>query len=65
MMSDGKNSGQAAGAPAPSAQPQTQHYPGTDAGSLRGEAGFEDEFDSFPLDFSEIHGGDSDVSIPF
>lgn len=65
MLSDGRNSGQAAGAPAPSAQPQTQYYPGTDAGSLRGEAGFEDEFDSFPLDFSEIHGGDSDVSIPF
>ena len=66
MLSDGKNSGQAAGASAPSAQPQTQYYPsGSDATSLRGDMGFEDEFDSFPLDFSEIHGGDSDVSIPF
>ena len=63
MMSDGKNSGQAAGASAPSAQPQTQYYPGTDAGSLRGEAGFEDELDSFPLDFSELNGADAE--IPF
>lgn len=61
MMSDGKSSGQAAGAPAPSAQPQTQYYPGTDAGSLRGDMGFEDEF---PVDFSEL-GGSEDVSIPF
>lgn len=65
MMSDGKNSGQTAGAPAPSAQPQAQYYPSTDAGSLRGEAGFEDELDSFPLDFSELSGGNDDVSIPF
>ena len=68
MLSDGKNSGQAAGASAPSAQPApaAQYYPGgTDATSLRGEMGFEEDFDSFPLDFSEIHGGDSDVSIPF
>lgn len=69
MMSDGKNSGQATGASAPSAPapaPAAQYYPsGSDATSLRGDMGFEDEFDSFPLDFSEIHGGDSDVSIPF
>lgn len=66
MMSDGKNSGQAAGASAPSAQPApaAQYYPGgTDATSLRGEMGFEDEF---PLDFSELSGnGVSDVEIPF
>lgn len=61
MMSDGKNSAQAAGASAPSAQPQTQYYPGADAGSLRGDMGFEDEF---PVDFSEL-GGSEDVSIPF
>ena len=35
-----------------------------DMGSLRGEAGFEDDF---PLDFSELGGPDSsgDVEIPF
>lgn len=54
--------GQAAGASAPSAQPQTQYYPGTDAGSLRREAGFEDEF---PLDFSELDPNGSDPEIPF
>lgn len=63
MLSDGRNSSQAAGASAPSAQPQAQYYPGTDAGSLRGEAGFEDELDSFPLDFSELNGADAE--IPF
>ena len=64
MLSDGRNSGQAAGASAPSAQPQAQYYPGgTDATSLRSEMGFEDEF---PLDFSELSGGGvSDVDIPF
>lgn len=62
MMSDGRNSSQAAGASAPSAQPQTQYYPGTDAGSLRREAGFEDEF---PLDFSELDPNGSDPEIPF
>ena len=63
MLSDGRNSGQAAGASAPSAQPQAQYYPGgTDATSLRGEMGFEDEF---PLDFSELSGGGDDISIPF
>ena len=63
MMSDGKSSGQAAGASAPSAQPPAaQYYPGgNDATSLRGDMGFEDEF---PLDFSEL-SGDDDVSIPF
>ena len=62
MMSDGKNSGQAAGASAPSAQPQTQYYPGgSDATSLRGEMGFEEDF---PLDFSELSGG-ADPDIPF
>lgn len=61
MMSDGKGSGQTAGASAPSAQTQAQYYPGTDATSLRGEMGFEEEF---PLDFSELSGAD-DVSIPF
>ncbi|OUO94786.1 single-stranded DNA-binding protein [Cloacibacillus sp. An23] len=69
LMPDSKNNGQAAGASAsstPAPAPAAQYYPGgSDATSLRGEMGFEDEFDSFPLDFSEIHGGDSDVSIPF
>ncbi len=38
--------------------------PGGDMGSLREEAGFEDEF---PLDFSEMNGaeGPGDVQIPF
>ena len=62
MVSTGKQDGQAAGASAPSAQPQTQYYPGTDAGSLRGEMGFEGEF---PLDFSELGGGNDEVEIPF
>ena len=65
MLSDGRNSSQAAGASAPSAPapaPAAQYYPsGNDATSLRGEMGFEDEF---PLDFSEL-GGSEDVSIPF
>lgn len=65
MMSDGKSSGQGAGASAPSAPapaPAAQYYPGgSDATSLRGDMGFEDEF---PLDFSEL-SGDDDVSIPF
>ena len=64
MMSDGKNSGQAAGASAPSAQPApaAQYYPGgNDATSLRGEMGFEEDF---PLDFSELSGG-ADPDIPF
>ena len=64
MMSDGKSSGQAAGASAPSAQPApaAQYYPGgTDATSLRGEMGFEEDF---PLDFSELSGG-ADPDIPF
>ena len=64
MLPDGRNSGQAAGASAPSAQPQAQYYPGgTDMGTLRNEAGFEEDF---PLDFSELSGGGmSDVEIPF
>ena len=66
MMSDGKSSGQAAGAPAPSAQsaPAAQYYPGgSDATSLRGEMGFEEDF---PLDFSELSGAPGDnVEIPF
>lgn len=56
--------GQAAGASAPSAQsaPAAQYYPGgTDATSLRGEMGFEEDF---PLDFSELSGG-ADPDIPF
>ena len=63
MLSDGKNSGQAAGASAPSAQPPAaQYYPGgNDATSLRGDMGFEDEF---PIDFSELSGG-ADPDIPF
>ena len=62
MLPDGRNSGQAAGASAPSAQPQAQYYPGgTDATSLRGEMGFEEDF---PLDFSELSGG-GDPEIPF
>lgn len=65
MMSDGNGNGQTAGASAPSASaPAAQYYPGgTDATSLRGEMGFEEEF---PLDFSELSGGGvSDVEIPF
>lgn len=62
MMSDGKVSGQAAGAPAPSAQPQAQYYPGTDAGSMRSDMGFEEQF---PLDFSELDPNGSDPEIPF
>ena len=62
MMSDGKASGQAAGAPAPSAQPQAQYYPGTDAGSMRSDMGFEEQF---PLDFSELDPNGSDPEIPF
>ena len=67
MMSDGKGNGQAAGASAPSAPapaPAAQYYPGgTDAASLRGEMGFEEEF---PLDFSELSGAPGDnVEIPF
>lgn len=63
IMLGSRGGAQAVGASAPSAQPQTQYYPGTDAGSLRGEAGFEDELDSFPLDFSELNGADAE--IPF
>lgn len=68
MMSDGRNSSQAAGASAPSAPsasaPATaQYYTSSDATSLRGERGFEDEF---PLDFSELSGnGSGEVEIPF
>ena len=62
MMSDGKNSGQAAGASAPSAQAQTQYYPGADAGSMRSDMGFEEQF---PLDFSELDPNGSDPEIPF
>ena len=61
LLSDGKNSGQAAGASAPSAQPQAQYYPGTDAGSLRSDMGFEEQF---PLDFSELDPN-VDADIPF
>lgn len=62
MMSDGKNSGQTAGASAPSAQ--AQYYPGdVDMSTLRNEAVFEEDF---PLDFSELSGsGNSDIQIPF
>ena len=44
--------------------PQSDAMPAPDMGSLRNEAGFEDEF---PLDFSELNGPDSsgDVEIPF
>ena len=65
MLSDGKSSGQAAGASAHSAQPApaAQYYPGsTDATSLRGDMGFEEEF---PLDFSELDPNGSDPAIPF
>lgn len=43
---------------------QSDAMPAPDIGSLRSEAGFEDEF---PLDFSELNGPDSsgDVEIPF
>lgn len=66
MMSDGKSSGQAAGASAPSAPsasaPATaQYYTSSDATSLRSEMGFEEDF---PLDFSELSGG-ADPDIPF
>ena len=65
MMSDGKSSGQAAGASAPSAPapaPAAQYYPGTDAGSMRSDMGFEEQF---PLDFSELDPNGSDPEIPF
>lgn len=44
--------------------PSSDAVQGGDMGSLRGEAGFEDEF---PLDFSELGGteGPGDVQIPF
>lgn len=62
LGSKGGAQGQAAGAPAPSAQPQAQYYPGVvDMGTLRNEAGFEEDF---PLDFSELSGG-GDPEIPF
>lgn len=67
LGSKGAAQGQAAGASAPSAprQAQARYYDdGADMGSLRSEAGFEEEF---PLDFSELspHGGAEDVEIPF
>ena len=63
MLSDGRNSGQAAGASAPSAPATAQYYTSSDATSLRGEMGFEEDF---PLDFSELSGGGSgEVEIPF
>ena len=37
-------------------------YAGSTGSSLRGESGFDDDF---PLDFSELGGGDGDVQIPF
>lgn len=37
-------------------------YAGSTGSSLRGEDGFDNDF---PLDFSEIGGGDGDVQIPF
>ncbi|MDO4561347.1 MAG: single-stranded DNA-binding protein [bacterium] len=45
-------------------QPQSDAMAAPDMGSLRGEAGFEDDF---PLDFSELGGPESsgDVEIPF
>lgn len=45
-------------------RPQSDAMAAPDMGSLRGEAGFEDDF---PLDFSELGGPDSsgDVEIPF
>ena len=64
LRTKGGAQGQAAGASAPSAQPApaAQYYPsGSDATSLRGEMGFEEEF---PLDFSELSGG-ADPDIPF
>ena len=66
LGSKGGAQGQAAGASAPSAPsasaPATaQYYTSSDATSLRGEMGFEDEF---PLDFSELSGG-GDPEIPF
>ena len=44
--------------------PQSDAVAGGNIGSLRDEAGFEDEF---PLDFSEMNGGEEsgDVEIPF
>lgn len=62
LGSKGGTQGQTAGASAPSAQPQAQYYPGTDAGSLRGDMGFEEQF---PLDFSELDPNGSDPEIPF
>ena len=64
LGSKGGAQGQAAGASAPSASAQAaQYYPGNvDMGTLRNEAGFEEDF---PLDFSELSGGGDDISIPF
>ena len=65
LGSKGGAQGQAAGASAPSAPapaPAAQYYPGTDAGSLRSDMGFEEQF---PLDFSELDPNGSDPAIPF
>ena len=66
MLPDGRNNGQAAGALAPSvpsasAPATAQYYTSSDATSLRGEMGFEEDF---PLDFSELSCG-GDPEIPF
>lgn len=62
MMSDGKNSGQAGQPAAYQGAPQSDAMSAPDTRSLRNEAGFEDEF---PLDFSELGGGNDEVEIPF
>lgn len=62
LGSKGGAQGQTAGASAPSAQPQAKYYPAEDAGSLRSDMGFEEQF---PLDFSELDPNGSDPEIPF
>ncbi|MDR3332222.1 MAG: single-stranded DNA-binding protein [Synergistaceae bacterium] len=52
---------QSAGAPAP-ARPASQPDDYGDAGSLRDEIDFEEDF---PLDFSEMGDSSSDVDVPF
>ncbi len=73
LVSGGRRDDEMEGAPRPATSgassfsaPASSHgasdFTGADIGSLRDEAGFEDEF---PLDFSETPETDSDVDIPF
>lgn len=70
LLGGGQGSGQNAGASEPQSRAETQSSAdrnadtSADMGSLREEAGFEDEF---PLDFSALDGqeGPSEIKIPF